>query len=171
MNHTLTAKATVTVRHDRAYDFDEDRGIWLYRRGEDEKANNILTNVGRVTLHTFIYGNSAQRAAASLGTGMHFIGLSDDSAPPVAGDTALAGELTGSGLGRVEGSVTLPTGSGTITSIQNEFTYTGGAPQGVQKTALFDAASAGNMCHEILFTQRSLAVNDTLTLTFNITLT
>jgi hypothetical protein len=83
----------------------------------------------------------------------------------------LTTELFGNGLTRALGTVTLPTGSGTITTIAKQFTYTGGTNQSVQKTALFDASTGGNMAHEILFTQRLLVINDTLTLTFSITLT
>ena len=67
--------------------------------------------------------------------------------------------------------MTLPTGSGTSTTIVNTFTYTGSS-QAVQKTALFTVAGppvAGIMNHEIAFTQRTLFTNDTLTLTFTVT--
>lgn len=169
---TIKARAFLKVRHDQAYDYDEKCGLWLYRKGEEEEVGNILTNAGRVNLHTYIYGTAGQRTSASLGAnGFSYIGLTDDAAVPSASDTALTAEIVGNGLTRILGTVTLPTGSGTITSIYHQFTYLGGSPQGVQKTALFDAASGGNMVHEILFTQRTLATNDTLAVTFNITLT
>jgi hypothetical protein len=171
LEHIL-ARATLRIRHERPYDYDESRGLWLYRReDDDEQYSNILTNVGRVTLHTFIYGTTAQRTSASLGDGMHYIALSNNAVAPGAGDTSLSGELSTDGLQRVLGTVSLPTGAGTITQIQNQFTYTGGGTQGVQKTALFDGLVGGNMAHEILFTQRTLATSDTLTLIFSITLT
>lgn len=172
MQQLITARALLKIRHNRAIDFDEKLGIWVYAKGEEEESGNILTDAGRVTLHTFVYGTSAQRITAGLGAGgLNFIGLSNNASVPAAVDTSLASELSGNGLSRVQGTVSLPTGSGIITSIQHIFTYTGGSSQGVQKTALFDAASGGNMAHEILFTPRTLATNDTLTLTFNITLT
>jgi hypothetical protein len=171
MKQSISARAVLTVRHDRALEFNEDLGLWMYEKGEEEDVGNILTNAGRVAIHTFIYGTAAQRTLASLGSGLHYIGLSNNAAPPVATDTTLSGELSGNGLTRALGTVTLPTGSGVITTVQHTYTYTGGAPQGIQKTALFDAASGGNMAHEILFTQRTLATNDTLTMTFSVTLT
>lgn len=166
-------RARVVVRHERPYDFDEKRGLWFYKRvDDDEEKWNIVTDAGRVRIHTYIYGSGAQRA--SLGTGLNYIGLSNDGTAPAAGDTVLAGELTNlsaPGLARTSGTVTLPVGSGTQTTIQNVFTYTGSpGPQGVQKTALFDAASSGTMAHEIIFTQRTLFTNDVLTTTFAITL-
>ena len=171
IQHQFKARARLVVHQERPA-FDEKSGLWVMRQvGEDDEAFNIVTDAGRVVLHTFIYGKSADRTAAGLGAGMHFIGLSNDGTAPAAGDTSLASELTTDGLGRAEGTVTLPTGSGTITQVSNQFTYTGGTSQAVQKTALFDASSAGNMAHEIQFTQRTLFPSDSLTLTFSITLT
>lgn len=165
----VQARAVCRIRHDVAYDFDEKRGIWLRRLESEEEIGNLITNAGRVALHTYIYGTTPQRSL--LGTGMNYIALSNNASAPAAGDTALAGELSGNGLTRVQGTVTLPTGSGTITTVANVFTFSGGSPQSVQKTALFDASSGGNMAHEILFTPRTLNTNDTLSCTFSITLT
>jgi hypothetical protein len=168
----IQARATLRIRHERPYDYDEARGLWLYERlDEDEEYGNILTNAGRVTIHTYVYGTTAQRTAQNLAAGLNFIGLTNDPVAPIATDTLLTAELTTDGLQRVLGAVSLPTGVGTITQVQNVFTYTGGGTQAVQKTALFDAASGGNMAHEILFTQRTLATSDTLALIFSITLT
>lgn len=169
---SIQAQAVLRVRHERPYDYDERKGLWLYKRlDDDEEYRNILTNVGRVSIHTFIYGTAAQRTSASLGTGFHFVALSNDASAPAASDTTLTGELSSNGLGRVQATITLPVGAGVVTTIQNQFTYTGGGTQSVQKTAVFDASSAGNMTHEILFTQRTLATSDNLTLTFSVTLT
>lgn len=162
------AKAVVT--HSRAYDYDEKSGLYQYRVEDEQEAWNLVTDAGRVAIHTYIYGTTAQRVSAGLGTGLNFIGLSNDAAVPAAGDTVLAAEISGNGLTRAQGAVTLPVGAGTSTTIQNVFTYTGVSSQGVQKTAVFDAASAGKMAHEISFSQRTLFQNDTLTVTYTITL-
>lgn len=161
-------RAKVRIHHERAYDYDAKRGLWLYKPvDEDEEAFNLLTNTGRVQLHNFGYGTTART------NGFNWIGLSNDATAPAASDTSLAVELTGNGLDRVQGSVTLPTGAGNQTTIAHTFTFTGGGSQAVQKTALFDSAGppvAGVMNHEIIFTQRTLFTNDTLTVTFTITL-
>lgn len=167
----IQAHATLRVRHERPYDYDDTRGLWLYKRMDaDEEYRNIITNRGRIALHSFIYGTAAQRTTADLGSGMHYIGLSNNSTTPAATDTTLASELATNGLSRTLGTVSLPTGTGTITQIQNQFMYSGGGTQGVQKAALFDHVTAGNMAHEIVFAQRTLATSDTLTLIFSITL-
>ncbi len=163
----VLCRAKVLVHQERPYDFDEKRGLWVYRQvDEDEEAGNLITNTGRVQLHTQVYGTSGL-----LTNGFNWIGLSNDATAPAATDTFLASELTVGGLSRAQGMVTLPTGAGTQTTIANTFTYTG-VSQAIQKTALFTQAGppvAGVMNHEISFTPRTLFTNDTVTLTFTIT--
>ena len=164
-------RAYCRIQHHEAYDYDERLGLWIRRLASSEDVGNLVTSAGLVAIHTFIYGTAAQRIAASLGAdGLSYIALSDDATPPASGDTSLTGELSGNGLDRVAGTVTPPTGTGDITTVAHEFTYSGGPAQTAQKTALFDAASSGNMAHEILFTQRTLGTGDTLNITFSITL-
>jgi len=167
----VNARAILTVRHDVAL-YRDSSGEWVYQKGSDEVVGNILTNAGRVSLHTSIYGTPAQQSAGNIGaSGLNYIGLSDNAASPAASDIALAAELTTDGLARAQGTVTLPTGAGVVTTIQHLFTYTGIPAQSVRKTALFDAATGGNMCHEVLFSPKVLQTNDTLTVIMNITLT
>jgi hypothetical protein len=165
-------RAKALIQHAQAYDFDERSGLYVYRVVDEQEAWNLVTDGGRVAIHTYIYGTSAQRSAASLsGTGFNNIALSNDAAAPAAVDTTLAGELSGNGLTRAAAdSVTLASGAGTTTTLQKIFTYTGGSSQAVQKTALFDALSAGRMAHEISFSQRTLFTNDVLTVTYSISL-
>lgn len=168
-------RARVVVRHERAYDYDEKRGIYLRRLIDEQEAGNIVTNAGRVRLHTYMYGSASQSQRAPLGGGFNYIALSNDVTAPAQSDTTLAGEIVSSpttaGLQRALGTVTLPTGSGTQTTVQKIFTFTGTpGPQGVQKMAMFDDASAGTMAHEIQFSPRTLYTNDTLTLTIAITM-
>lgn len=161
-------RAKAIIRHERPYDYDDRSGLWLYKMIDEQEAWNIITDAGRRRIHTYIYGAGGQRS--SLGGGFNYIALSDDATAPGAGDTLLTGEITTNGLQRQLATVTLPTGSGTQTVLQKVFTYTGVSPQGVQKTSLFDLASVGVMAHEIQFPQRTLFTNDTITITFSVTL-
>lgn len=165
LEHVTLPRAKALIHVERAYAFDEESGIWL-RRQEDEDivAHNLVTNTGRVQLHVQGYGTTSL-----LTNGFNYIAVTNDSAAPAATDTVLASELVGNGLTRTQGSVTLASGSGNQTTVSFTFTYTG-ASQSVQKTALFTAASGGVMNHEIQFTPRTLFTNDTLTITFTITL-
>lgn len=161
-------RARALISHERPYDYDEKSGLWHYKTVDEQEAWNIVTDAGRRQIHTYLYGASAQRAG--LGGGLNYIALSNDPAAPAAGDTTLAAELSTDGLQRALASVTLPTGSGTQTVLQKIFTFTGVGSQGVQKTALFDDPAVGVMAHEIQFAQRTLFQNDTLTVTFSVTL-
>ena len=163
MQDSIKACARLEVKHLRPYDYDEKSGLWLYREIHREEAYNLVSDTGRVQLHTFCYGT------ASRANGFNFIALSNDGTAPAVGDTTLTGELSGNVLTRAQGKVTLPTGNGTVTTIARTFTYTG-ASQQVQKTALFDLVALGVMNHEILFTPRTLLLNDQLAMTFSVTL-
>lgn len=166
-------RAHAVIRHERPYDYDEKKGLWLYRLLDIVEADNIVTDAGRVQIHTYLYGAGGQRSG--LGGGLNYIALSNDGTAPAAADTVLASEITNTpstaGLQRALASITLPTGAGTQTTIQKVFTFTGTpGPQSVQKTAAFDASSGGVMAHEIQFSSRTLFTNDTLTVTLTITL-
>ena len=173
VNDIKGPRARAVVVHSRPYDYDTKRGVWLTTVLDEQEASNIVTDAGRRQIHSYLYGAGSQRS--NLGGGLSFIALSNDPTVPASGDTSLAGEIVGgvatAGLARSQATVTLPTGSGTQTVLQNVFTFTGvPGPQGVQKTCLFDQSTGGVMAHEIQFAARTLFTNDTLTVTFSISL-
>lgn len=128
-----------------------------------ETVHNLIINAGRVQYHTQLFGTTGLAT-----NGHNYIALSNDTATETAASTTLSNEITLNGLGRAQGTVTLPTGSGTQTTISKVFTATG--TQSAQKMALFNASSAGVMNHVLSFTQRNLISGDTLTITVTITL-
>lgn len=130
----------------------------------EETVFNVITNAGRVYLHKQCYDT------APAANGLNYIALSNDTLTETASSTTLSTEIAANGLSRAQGTVTLPTGAGTQTTIAKTFTCTT-APQAAQKAALFSASSAGTMQHALAFTQRSLQIGDTLAVTFTITLT
>lgn len=135
-----------------------------YELVAEEDVWNLITNVGRIFLHTQGYGSSGLGA-----NGLNYIALSNDPVTETATSTTLSNEIAANGLSRAQGTVTLPTGSGTQTTIDKTFTCTT-APQSAQKAALFTAAAAGVMNHVLGFTQRPLQIGDTLQTTYTITL-
>lgn len=159
--------ARAVITHARKVGIDA-QGRPVYETLDEQVTHNLILDGGRVALHTYIYGTSAQRTSAGLGGGFNYIAISNDASAAAAGDTALTSELTANGLGRALATVVLPTGSGNETVLSKVFTYTGGTPQGVQKAAVFDAASGGKMIHEISFTQRTLFEDDTITVQYTI---
>jgi hypothetical protein len=161
----MTARAQVRIHHEVAYDFNEKTGLWVRRAlEEDELVWNIVTNAGRDQLHLQCYGTTGLAT-----NGLNYVGLSNDATAPDPTDTTLASELSGSGLTRAQGSVT-HTGGTNLTTVQKVFTYIGVPAQGVQKSALFNLAAVGTMAHEVQFSTRTLNTNDSLTVTYSVSL-
>jgi hypothetical protein len=131
--------------------------------GEPEVTYNLITNAGRDFLHQQGYASSGLGA-----NGLNYIALSNDTVGEGAGSTTLSAEIAANGLTRAQGTVTHTAGTNT-TTIAKTFTCAT-ASQAAQKAALFTASSGGTMCHVLAFTQRTLQVGDTLTVTFTVTL-
>jgi len=158
-------RAAGLIQHRRPYDFDEKSGLYKYREvDEAELVFNLITNVGAIQIHKGAYGTSGLPT-----NGFNYIALSNDTVGETATSTTLSTEIAANGLSRAQGTVTLPTTSGRITTIDKTFTCATGA-QAAQKSALFDASSTGNMNHVLAFTQRSLQVGDTLQITYSCTI-
>lgn len=173
-------RASMRITHRRPTDFKKDvatgfflpipesfkivdRAGVLVDKEETEEVWNLITNAGRIFLHKQGYDTSG------LGSnGLNYIALSNDTVTETGSSTTLSNEITTNGLGRAQGTVTLPVGSGNQTTVDKTFTATGS--QSAQKAALFTAVSVGTMNHVLGFTQRSLITNDTLEITFTITL-
>jgi hypothetical protein len=161
----IPAFALVQVVHKRPVRRDPETGLWHYETLSDETVHNLLTNTGRVQLHTAAYSTTPPA------NGFNYIGLTADATAASATDTTLASELSGNGLTRAQGTVILATGSGNQTAVARTFTYSGGPSQLVSKGALFNLSSGGVMNHEVVFASaRTLNTNDTLAVTFTLTL-
>ena len=125
---------------------------------------NLLTNGGRDFIHAQAYTN------VSAGTqGSRCIGVSTDSGAPAAGDTTMTGEISTNGLQRANATTNTHSAGTNTSTLGITFTATG-AHTSVQKTALFNATSAGIMTHENTFTAVTLATNDQLQVTWTLTL-
>jgi hypothetical protein len=188
-----SGRAHGRVIHRRPLDFDERRGLWVFHEPDPEErvsrpfdlrvvceeiiegvrfgrlgaseAWNLITNAGRIFVHTQGYGTS------SLGTnGLNWIALSNDTVTETATSTVLSNEIAANGLARAQGTVTLPVGAGNQTTVDKTFTCAT-AQQSAQKMALFTAAAVGTMNHVLPFTQRTLQPGppgDTLQTTYTI---
>jgi hypothetical protein len=173
-------RASMRVTHKRPTDFKKDVATGLFMpvpesvkivrrdgalvdREETEEVWNLITNAGRIFLHKQGYDSSGLGA-----NGLNYIALSNDAVTENAASTTLSNEIAANGLSRAQGTVTLPTGAGNQTTVDHTFTASGS--QSAQKAALFTANVAGTMNHVLGFTQRNLITNDTLQITFTITL-
>jgi len=128
----------------------------------DEETTNVKTTAGI----DFIFSQSYNSTAAAQTNGLSWIALSNDSLTETSGSTTLSNEIAANGLTRAQGTYAHTNGQSTAT-IAKTFTATGA--QSAQKAALFSASSSGSMNHVLSFTQRSLQTNDTLAITFTIT--
>lgn len=127
-----------------------------------QRTYNLRTNVG-IDFVADVLSKSPQPAPAN------YIAVSTDVAAPAAGDTTLASELASNGLSRALGTYT-HTSFSTSFTVDKTFTVTGG-PQTVTKAALFNAAVAGTMVFEALFsTSATVTTSDTLSVSWTITI-
>ncbi len=124
--------------------------------------HNLITDSGK----DFISAQIGSASAAS--NGANYVALSSDSTAPAATDTSLAGEITGNGLDRAQGTYSHTVGTDNYT-VQRAFTATG-AVSNIQKTGLFTASSGGTMVAENTFSSVDLISGDQLTVTWTITI-
>lgn len=141
----------------------EDCGTIFY----ESNSQNLVVNAGLNWLAD-IMGNTSTPAVNAQ---CNYIGLSNGAGAPAAGDTALAttvgAEIAANGLSRAQATYA-HTANATTYTLAHTFTATGA--QSAQAGAVFTAASSGTMCFEDTFTSASLQTNDTLTVTWTITI-
>lgn len=125
---------------------------------------NLLTDAGRDFIHNQAYTNTI---AGTRGSG--YVAVTTDVGSPAAGDTTLASEITTGGLGRADADTKTHTTGTNVSTIEHTFTASA-THTAVVKSGLFNAASVGTMTHENTFTTVTLQSNDTLKVTWTLTL-
>ena len=129
-----------------------------------EDKPNLLTTDGRDEFHQTMYIDTT-----ATQTGFNFIALTSDATAPAAGDTVLTGEITTGGLIRVLATTRTHTNDTNVSTIAKVFTATA-THSNVQKSGLFDLVTVGVLSHENTFTSANLENNNTLTITWTLTL-
>jgi len=129
---------------------------------QDKK--NLLTNAGRDAMHDALYIDTS-----ATQVGFNFIALTVNTAAPLDTDTTLTGEITSGGLTRILASTRTHTVGTNVSTVQHTFTATA-THTNVQKSGLFDLVAVGIMAHENTFTPVTLQNNDTLQVTWTLTL-
>lgn len=125
---------------------------------------NLVTDAGRDFMHAQVYSTGPGA------NGLNYIALSNDAVTETTASTALSNEITANGLARAIGAYAHTAGTNTTTITK---TFTASGAQSAQKAALFNVTGppvAGTMNHVLGFTQRSLQINDTLQITFTLTI-
>ena len=128
----------------------------------------MFHTAGRDWAASALFDRSGSRAAAA-----DFLAVSANTTAPAAGDTALTGEITGTGgLTRRQGTYAHTTGAPTST-LTATFTATANdtLPVTLAKAAVFNAAAGGAMPFSSLLSPTAVvsAVGDSVTLTVTIT--
>jgi hypothetical protein len=138
-------------------------GYYTYEKIVEDKPN-LLTTAGRDWLHNQAYTNTS---AGTRGAG--FIVLSENASGASAGHTTVAGEITTDGLARADADTKTHTSSTNVSTIEHTFTASG-AFTAVQLSGLLNAASVGTLVNENTFTPVALEIDDTLKVTWTITM-
>lgn len=112
---------------------------------------------------------------ASTGTGIYaaanYIALTENNTAPAAGDTALTGELTASGLGRAQAAYAHTGGASTYT-LTKTFTSSDGTSRTINKVGVFNASSSGTLVFTTAVpSPPTLVSGDSLTITETVTIT
>lgn len=126
--------------------------------------HNILVNSGRDAMHDALYIDTAASQV-----GFNFIALTENAAAPSDTDTILTAEITTGGLTRALATTRTHTVGTNVSSLVEVFTATA-VHTNVQKSGTFDLVAVGIMAHENTFTPVTLAINDTLQVTWTLTL-
>lgn len=173
---TLETNDMIEVKKEKKKDIVED-GIPIHgfvtiiknkgRKDEQilcEDDPNLLTTDGRDAFHQALYIDTS-----ATQTGFNFIAVTSNAIPPAVGDTVLTGEITTGGLARILATTRTHTNDTNVSTIAHTFTATA-IHTDVQKSGLFDLVTAGVLSHENTFIVVTLQVNDTLTVTWTLTL-
>ena len=126
--------------------------------------HNLLTNAGRDYFHAQCYTNTS-----AGGIGCNYIALSENSGGAAAGHTAVAGEISTSGLARAQASTRTHSSGTNTTTLQQTFTSSA-TFSAVQLSGLLNASSSGTLGHEATFSSVALVSGDTLQVTWTLTL-
>lgn len=129
--------------------------------------HNVATTVGIDELH-----KNGYTLTSRSGSGANYIALTENTGQTInSAQTTLTAELTTNGFTRVQAATRTHTNGTNTSTISQVFTATG-AMTDIVRSALFDAITTGVMYHIAAFATGSgtIATNDTLTVTWTITL-
>lgn len=126
--------------------------------------HNLRTNAGA-------NWQAAQMSGAAADARAAWIALTADEAQAIdVAQTTLTAEQTLNGLARAAGTFTHAGGGATSYTVKKDpFTYTGGSPITITRSALFSAASGATMVFFAAFGSNATLVNqDQLTITWTV---
>ena len=129
-----------------------------------EDKPNLLTTDGLDEFHQTMYIDTVASQ-----TGFNFIALTSNTGAPAIGDIVLTGEITTGGLIRVLATTRTHTDDTNQSTIEHTFTASA-IHTDVQKSGLFDLVTGGILSHVNTFLITTLQINDTLKITWTLTM-
>lgn len=123
----------------------------------EEKARNLVVNVGKNALAGLFYGESGVNP-------FKYVAVGSGTNSPQATDTALQSEITGNGLARTLATCSRENNESTLTASWN---VTGSAT--VSESGIFNASSGGTMFARVTFAGLPLVSGDYLELRWKVT--
>lgn len=121
---------------------------------DDRNFTNLVVDIGR----DFV----ASRMVGTASNVMSHMAIGSNSTSPAGGDTALGAEL---------GRVALSTGTATTNVVTYTATFPAGTGTGaVVEAGIFNASSGGTMLCRTVFAVVNKAANDTLSVTWTVTI-
>jgi hypothetical protein len=138
----------------------------VHKRGDEvlsvTKIHNTATTVGKASVAGLINGQVTDA--------FKWIALDNSSTTAGVGDTALASEITDSGLTRAEATCSQTTTTGTNDTARLVNTWTASGTKSVRGCGIFDTstASAGTLGARTTFAAKNMEANDTLNVTYDV---
>lgn len=120
--------------------------------------NNLVVTVGKAQL--------ALLAGDATATPFTYLALGTSSTAVSAGQTALAAEITDTGLQRVSATVSRTTTSTTNDTLSLVKVFTATGSKTVEEVGVFNASSSGTMLSRALTTSTVMSNAETLTVTY-----
>jgi hypothetical protein len=122
--------------------------------------NNLITSAGKAQL--------ALLAGDAAAVPFTFLALGTSNTAASAGQTALIGEITTTGLARAGATVTRVTTTVTNDTLFLEYTWTATGTATVEEIGVFNAASAGTMLARAVTGTKNLINTETLNAKYRI---
>jgi len=124
------------------------------------KVDNSVVSAGKAQL--------ALLAGDASATPFTYLAVGTSSTAVSAGQTALVGEITDSGLARAAATVSRTTTSVTNDTLTLTYTWTASGTKAVEEIGVFNASSSGTMLSRALTTTKSLVSGEQLVATYNL---
>lgn len=146
----MTIKGTIEVKH-------------FSKTGEllsTYKTNNTITNAGKAQI--------ALLAGDASATPFTYLAVGTSTTAPAASQTALAAEITDTGLARAAATVSRTTTTQTNDTLSLVYTWTASGSKTVEEVGIFNASSAGTMLGRALTSTKSLVNGEQLQVTYTV---